>query len=764
MVKNVLTIKALREVKANIKNYLAVILIACLAVTLLTGIYANWQNFRYKVDDIYTKSNVANGYVLADSKTISEISTYLNDNNIDYEKRLYVPIKSGSDSFSLYMFTDNIKYNKPVYLEDDLNTNEIYVSETYLEKHEMTLPVTLDISASFNNINIETKLTITKTMVHPEALDNSTYYNDTILYVGYNAFIEAILKSNFGFLLNEELIKETIETSYNQILINDSNINNILTNIKEKYDVLYALELEDLPSNITIETDINQARDLLYIFPVIFYLVAMLIILTSISDFVSSESKNIGLLKSLGYTKREIMNYYLKIFMTLSLIGGLIGLVLGPLIIPKVMDQKYNILYALPKIDVPFFRIEYLLSIVLLLILCFFMTYLSIYQYLKLKPSEALRGQEVIKMKDTLLDKVKPLDNKVLSLKMAFRNMKRKVSRTLMVVLGVMGCSALLLAGFGIEDTLDNSINQEITLIPYDVSITYNKASSHYENLSQIEGIVDIDEYAKYEIEIEKDKLISSYVYVMPEKSHIFKPQYNKDSCLISTKVASSIGAKIGDEVKFIYNNTIYNITITDIIDVSFSQGIFISEELMLIPYEPTAAWLKTNNMNNKDLAKTLSDKEYALSAISMEEMLEQADNTIASIRIMTNTIKIFAILLALIVLFNLALLNFKERIKDIATLKVLGFTKLEIALSFLIEVLVLTVFGSLIGLALGYPLMYGVLHINENPLLSYIYKIDISSIIYTILITAGSSLLINILISLYTNKVKMAESLKSVD
>ena len=184
----------------------------------------------------------------------------------------------------------------------------------------------------------------------------------------------------------------------------------------------------------------------------------------------------------------------------------------------------------------------------------------------------------------------------------------------------------------------------------------------------------------------------------------------------------------------------------------------------MLIPYEPTAAWLKTNNINNKDLAKTLSDKEYALSAISMEEMLEQADNTIASIRIMTNTIKIFAILLALIVLFNLALLNFKERIKDIATLKVLGFTKLEIALSFLIEVLVLTVFGSLIGLALGYPLMYGVLHINENPLLSYIYKIDISSIIYTILITAGSSLLINILISLYTNKVKMAESLKSVD
>ena len=130
----------------------------------------------------------------------------------------------------------------------------------------------------------------------------------------------------------------------------------------------------------------------------------------------------------------------------------------------------------------------------------------------------------------------------------------------------------------------------------------------------------------------------------------------------------------------------------------------------------------------------------------------------------MTNTIKIFAILLAIVVLYNLALLNFKERIKDIATLKVLGFNNKEIASSFLLEILILTIISSILGLFLGYPLMYGVLVINENPLLSYIYHINIDSYLITLLLTGGFGVLINLLMSTFINKVKMVESLKAVD
>ena len=143
---------------------------------------------------------------------------------------------------------------------------------------------------------------------------------------------------------------------------------------------------------------------------------------------------------------------------------------------------------------------------------------------------------------------------------------------------------------------------------------------------------------------------------------------------------------------------------------------------------------------------------------MSMAQTREHANNTIASIKVMTLTVKVFAILLAIVVLYNLALLNFKERIKDIATLKVLGFSKLEIGSSFIIEII------TLIGLLFGKPLLIAVLSINENPLLSYIYYIKPISYILTVLLTCGTSLCINLFFAGLTRKVQMVESLKSVE
>ena len=147
-----------------------------------------------------------------------------------------------------------------------------------------------------------------------------------------------------------------------------------------------------------------------------------------------------------------------------------------------------------------------------------------------------------------------------------------------------------------------------------------------------------------------------------------------------------------------------------------------------------------------------------------MAQTREHANNTIASIKVMTLTVKVFAILLAIVVLYNLALLNFKERIKDIATLKVLGFSKLEIGSSFIIEIITLTFVGSLIGLLFGKPLLIAVLSINENPLLSYVYYIKPISYILTVLLTCGTSLCINLFFAGLTRKVQMVESLKSVE
>ena len=518
---------------------------------------------------------------------------------------------------------------------------------------------------------------------------------------------------------------------------------------------------------MTVDADVNQAKQLIYIFPVIFYLVAILIILTSISQLINRESKNIGILKALGFKNSQILFHYMKIFMVLGLIGSILGIILGPIIVPNVMGNKYNILYQLPTIDLPFFRFEYLISVFILIVITALTSLFACWESLKMVPAASLRGENSVQMNTTFLARFKIFKQIPLTILMAFRNMKRKISRTLMVILGVLGCSALLVCGFGIEDTINYGLDLELdNLIPYDVSVTYADYTCKETELRNIAGIKEVDEYAKYSINVEKEDLISSYLYLLPEEAHVFTPTYERDTLIVSSRVAAEIGCRVGDEISFIYNNQKYQIRVDQIVDFCVSQGLFISKSrFSAIDYQPTGAWISTEDVSqNAAVASAISNIAGVLTTQTMAEMREHANNTISSIKMMTLTIKIFAILLAVVVLYNLALLNFKERVKDIATLKVLGFSRFEVASSFMIEIIFLTFVGALIGLLFGYPLLVAVLSINENPLIAYIYHINVTSYLWTVLITCGSSLLINLLFAFLTNKVEMVESLKSVE
>ncbi len=774
MVEHILFKKGLREIRENLKQYITVILIAILAVSLFTGIYANWQNFKYKLDTIYTRSNMCDGIIMTSGNS-TDLTDYLEKQDIYFEQRLYVTAKMDSYNLNVLTFKADSTLNKPAYMSiSTLTTQDVLVDEGFITKTGVQIgdQITVNISnVSSLGLPLDTldlAFTITGSMTHPEALDNSEY-SSNFLYVGEDALKNSLynyLKTTiYGAFVTEDLVSELLNSTNNEYLLKGANTATILDQVSQDFDVLYALERADLPTNLTIEADVLQAKQLIYIFPVIFYLVAVLIILTSISELINKEQKNIGLLKALGYSNTEILLHYTNIFVILCIIGGVVGIIIGPIIIPNVMNQKYNILYQLPNISTPIFRPFYLVSVIILIAIVYLTAIFALFSILRKVPASSLRGDNSYNMKPTLFDKLPLKKDKFLALKMALRNMKRKVSRTFMVLFGVMGCSALLLCGFGIENTLDNSVNTELTLIPFDVHLYYANDTSYAADLATIPGVVAVDEYTKKDVEIIKDKMISSYIYILPAESNIFVPSYNEDSCLITSKVAEEIGAKVGDEISFIYNGSSYNIMVTDIIDISFSQGIFISRARGLLDIEPTNAWLRTTNiqMNDTILAEALNIAGI-YNGLTITQLKNQADDKLSSIRIMTNTIKIFALLLAIVVLYNLALLNFKERIKDIATLKVLGFEVREIAASFLLEILLLTLVGSAIGLVLGYPLMYAVLAINENPLLSYIYHIDVISYVITFVITAGFSVIINLVMSGFVNKVKMVESLKAVD
>ncbi|MCM1514454.1 MAG: ABC transporter permease [Anaeroplasma bactoclasticum] len=766
MVKqSVLQIKVGREIKSNWKQYLSVVCIACLAVTLFTGILANYRNFENQLAHIYQSSHMCDAIIM--TQTYDEkIENILQKENITYEKRIYFTFSYENHPVYVIIHPDSSNMNLPYRVEKEENFQKgVFVDESFLTRNQLKIGDSFKVELP---MGLTIHLQITDTMIHPESLEH-TSYNPSLLYMDQSSLVDAILLQ-YSFL-NKEMIENYLSAYYNQYLLEGSNIQSILDYIKDQAcdsnQLVYALETKDLPSNQAIESDVIQARQLIYIFPVIFYLVAILIILTSISQLIQREQKNIGILKALGYSKYQILYHYTNIFLVLGGIGSLLGIILGPIIIPHIMGMKYQMLYQLPKVEGPFFRIEYLISVVVLLVIIVLTSLLACHSSLTKVPAISLRGENAVHLKRGILSKISWIKRMPLNIIMAFRNMRRKWSRTCMVIIGVLGCSSLLVCGFGIEDTIYYGLDLELeTYIPYDITVNYLNNASYQSQILSIEGVQFVDEYAKHSVNIEKDNIIHSNLYILPEESSVFQVGYDHSSCLISSKVAKEIGCKEQDTIRFWYDNQVYEVVVAKIVDFCISQGIFISQHCFNeLPFSPTGAWIQTiDSSYNEVVSNQISQMEGVLSAVSIETTREKVNHTIGSIQVMTLTIKIFAMLLAVVVLYNLALLNFKERTKDIATLKVLGFSRTEIGSSFMIEIIFLTCIGALIGLFFGKPLLIAVLSINENPLLSYIYYIRPQSYIWTICLTCGVSFIINLIFAILTNRVKMVESLKSVE
>lgn len=770
---DVLKVKVVREIRSNFKSYLSVILIAALAVTLFTGIWANYRDFQDKLNEIYTVSSMCDGMITMNSAD-EDVENFLKEKSATYQKRIFATAKVDGKSVYIATFSADDKLDLPYSSSVKVDEYGVYADENFAKNHRCgeDFNVTTDISLAEN-----VTLNLTGTIVHPESLGNSVY-NPSFIYVGKKALVKSLAisldkyKTLFGYTDEafEKFIEGYLADYENQYLIKSADATSLIDEAKTKFSgkdsFVYALKRSNLPTNVTIEADVTQAKQLLYIFPVIFYLVALLIILTSVSQLINREQKNIGILKALGYSKIEILWHYTDVFIVLGLIGSAMGILLGPAIIPKVMGVKYGILYQLPKIRTAFFRWEYLASLAILVVIILLTSVFACLDSINKVPAVSLRGDNSVKMTLTSLSKFKIFGKVSLSVRMAFRNMRRKISRSLMVIFGVAGCSALLLCGFGVENTINYGLDLELGhYTPYDVTVSYSDGLSHFDDITALDGVVAVDEYAKYSVTAQGEKVLSSYVYVMPSVPKIIDFGYDDNSVLVSSKLAKDIGVSAGDNVSFVYEGVTYTAKVTGIIDLCITQGIIISEYLFAETYfPPTGAFVKTKSGFAAATAESIAGEKGILSATTMSDMRLRADEVLSSIRVMTMTIRIFAILLAVVVLYNLALLNFKERTKDIATLKVLGFSRFEIASSFIIEIIALTFFGSLIGLTLGYPLLYAVLSINETPLICYIYHIASNSYLYTVLLTCGTSFAINLFFAFLTNKVRMVESLKSVE
>ena len=499
---------------------------------------------------------------------------------------------------------------------------------------------------------------------------------------------------------------------------------------------LYQVQtLDELTSISSVRTELTQAWQLTFVFPVVFFAVALLVILISVRQMILRERIDIGTFKALGINQREIHRHYaLKTFILVAL-GTLAGEIIGPMLVPAILGNKYNILYSLPSRQYVFPVWQCLLAAAVFIGVALLVTYLVSRREIKRKPVESMRGEAPTKKSSSSVGKRKT-GFFGLSAKMAGRSIGSDWVRTLMVIVGVMGCTALLCCGYGIEDTVHYGVDTDPMIVSgADITVALIENRS-VEKLTTDLNILDengqplVYGYQLYSrqnenIRSEKDSYfttvyaLNSYTLVGGEKGKIhFHKEFPVDQVVISEKVARALQISKGETITFNLGEATVTASVFDTLPIFFSNGVYIHADSPLLGASPVKAFNSVWLDAVPGKASELETKAASIPSVAVcdteVKWRTRVSEVMSSVLVMTNAIKVFAFLLAAVVLYNLGLLNFQERQREIATMKVLGFKGREIMVSLFIETLFLTLIGILLGLAAGFPFTKLVLFINQ--------------------------------------------------
>ena len=520
------------------------------------------------------------------------------------------------------------------------------------------------------------------------------------------------------------------------------------------------------------------------VFPVFFFLVAALVCMTTMTRMVDEQRNEMGTLKALGYSKMQIAAKYIIYALFASILGSILGCSIGMYLFPTVIFNAWNTLYNIDKIQFLFQPGLILLASGSVTGITLLATLYSIYSELIEMPSHLMRPKAAKAGKKILLEKI-PFIWKRLSFlqKVTARNIFRYKKRFFMTIIGIAGCSALLVAGFGINDSISDIVNQQYNVIyHYDATISA-KSSKITPQIKSLKGIKDVYEEDHLAVTTKIDnKDISTTVHIISNDDK-FKDfctlfngnkEFNLDdsSVLISQKMATKLNKKAGDTIKFKDSNEkIIKARIKGVFTNYVGHHIYASKTL----YKSWNTQAKTSHIylikskkTTKKFERNLGNKIMNIDGVQSvtfySSLQKNFKDMISSISYIVVVLVISAACLAFVVLYNLSNVNISERKREIATIKVLGFTRKEVDAYINRETTLLTILGSLIGLGIGIGLHHLIMNLAEMDDIMFGRTINSISYVISFVMTIGFNAIINLCMHKKLNNIQMVESLKAVE
>ena len=554
---------------------------------------------------------------------------------------------------------------------------------------------------------------------------------------------------------------------------------------------LYVLDRKSHYSYVDYENNAKSIDKLSNVFPAFFFIVAALVCLTTMTRMVDEQRVNIGTLKALGYSKGNIAKKFIVYALFASLIGCIIGVALGFTILPTIIFEAYGMMYMLPSM-------QYIIDIplaIMVFVVAIGVTTLSTYGACRIDlievPSMLMRPKAPKEGKRILLERIPFIWNKLSFIgKVTVRNIFRYKKRFLMTVIGIAGSTALLVTGFGLKDSIKSIVDTQYgKLTKYEISVNLqsNIDTQNQEAISNfLKNDTDVKDFIFVKSEsgkasandttkdvsiivTDEGKNFDNFEHLQNRKTQdtIYLPT---DGIAISEKLAKLLDVKVGDKIEIVENNdNKAEANVSAIVEHYINHFIYIDSNYYKSIFGITA---KDNSilvkLSSEDIVSEISndliDMDGVSGIVSNSGLKANFDDTIKSLDLVVFVMICCAGALSFIVLYNLTNVNISERIREIATIKVLGFYDKEVSAYIFRENILLTAIGALAGLLLGVVFHRFIMVTVEMDYVMFGRQIKLMSFIMAGAITMIFSLIVNWAMYYKLKNVKMVESLKSVD
>lgn len=556
----------------------------------------------------------------------------------------------------------------------------------------------------------------------------------------------------------------------------------------------YVYDRSNLPEYSGYGENADRMRAIGEVFPAIFFLVAALISLTTMTRMVEEERTQIGTLKALGYERHSIAAKYLGYALLATVTGSLLGVLFGEKVFPYIIINAYGIMFQhMNEIRLPYNLLYGAGAAAAALASTLLATVLSCYRELREQAAELMRPPAPKQGQRVLLERVTFIWKRLnFSWKASVRNLVRYKKRLFMTIFGIGGCMALMLVGFGLKDSIFAIVDiqyGEIQLydgnIILEEDVTEEERTGIKEELEKDRGMAGLTEGRLTQISVGTDKEWYDVYLDVPSDVETFSDFvvlkdrrtdeiYDLDDtgAVLTEKMASELNVKAGDTIMIRDEDKgDLEVKISAVCENYLGHYLYMTPELYEKVFGETAEY---NSFFYKTADRTTEEAERigeealtlpgALSISYTTDMREQVDNMLGALDLVIAVLIISAGMLAFVVLYNLNNINITERQRELATLKVLGFYNNEISMYVYRENILLTFFGAVFGIILGKILHRFIIVTVEVESVMFGRNIDLSSFIYGFLLTFAFSFLVNAAMYFKLKKINMVESLKSVE